>query len=950
MERKRVRHKVTCGVCNRTFDNDYRNSHNKKYHEDMLRNRKHIKYSVVGAPESPFAAMAKRSKIPDVSTENPTTSTTSDVPRPVSATSNAPPQLASTSAHRVEEHLLHSQTHGTVAAEVDLMENDQSNPLGPAPHVFHYHYDADDADADSADDESPLEDIDEQTASASSSDSEPELHDPNSNEQPARGERFPNNPAKFVNIAQNDITPEFQRRMCALGPCQPKASDLVNGYPRKQMNKSLRSFHEDWYMHEMPNGKTISRSWLEYSPDADAMFCFPCRVFNNSKKGKTEMAWMRSGIDNWRKGLEKVTEHETAKTHINADIAWKIFAARDTVLHQVKEEDKRRKEKQIANNRAILKRLLDIVLFLGKQSLPLRGHDESSKSANRGNFLELVDLIAKYDPTLREHLEKAKKNATYLSPQIQNEFIEALASCVQKNIIEKVKEAGCYSLLVDETSDVANVEQVSFILRYVINGDIIESFLQFTDVSKTDTESLYNCLCDTLAHLGLSLNLLRGQGYDGAANMSGQYTGVRARVLQKNPKAPYVHCNCHCLNLVLVDACKTTSEISNFFGTVEKIYTFIEGSPKRHAIFQNFQKESGIATPYTLKRLSDTRWACHCDALRIIKATLPAVADTLDYIGQAPDFDSVVQSTAKGLLQNITKFEFTASLTVLLELLETIRAASDALQSESIALDMVFKLIDTAEKNIAQQRSEENYQKLLTEAKEVAEKAQLDVDFVEKRVRKRKRLPGEAEDEPQSAAKKFKVNVFYSSIDTCLTQLTERFGQNRKLLTSFDILTPSSLVNSEPSEDKLQNLVNIYGTTLGEILPDIDPLRISHEFEDWRDHVIDHFEDIFPNGKPEEATIVDLHKYLYNTQLCLTFPNVDKLYQIFLTIPTTTAANERSFSKLKIIKTYRRSTMSESRLSGLSILSIERELAEKIDFEETIDIFASSGPRRLDLK
>ena len=49
-------------------------------------------------------------------------------------------------------------------------------------------------------------------------------------------------------------------------------------------------------------------------------------------------------------------------------------------------------------------------------------------------------------------------------------------------------------------------------------------------------------------------------------------------------------------------------------------------------------------------------------------------------------------------------------------------------------------------------------------------------------------------------------------------------------------------------------------------------------------------------------------------------------YIILLTIPVTVATAERSFSKLKLIKSYIRSTMSQERLNGLAILSIEKHM------------------------
>ncbi|KAJ8042704.1 Zinc finger MYM-type protein 1 [Holothuria leucospilota] len=89
----------------------------------------------------------------------------------------------------------------------------------------------------------------------------------------------------------------------------------------------------------------------------------------------------------------------------------------------------------------------------------------------------------------------------------------------------------------DETSDRSHVEQVSIILRYTFEGEVMESFLKFQNVDRTDGRSLYLCLRVTLRELGLNIQQLRGQGYDGASNMSGRYSGLKARVLKENPRA-----------------------------------------------------------------------------------------------------------------------------------------------------------------------------------------------------------------------------------------------------------------------------------------------------------------------------------------------------------------------------------------------------------------------------
>ncbi|KAF5814012.1 putative HAT dimerization domain-containing protein [Helianthus annuus] len=68
--------------------------------------------------------------------------------------------------------------------------------------------------------------------------------------------------------------------------------------------------------------------------------------------------------------------------------------------------------------------------------------------------------------------------------------------------------------------------------------------------------------------------------------------------------------------------------------------------------------------------------------------------------------------------------------------------------------------------------------------------------------------------------------------------------------------------------------------------------------------------------------------------------------KLLLTIPVTVASAERSFSKLKLLKTYLRSTMSQERLNGLATISIESEILDTMDYKELIESFASKNARR----
>lgn len=203
----------------------------------------------------------------------------------------------------------------------------------------------------------------------------------------------------------------------------------------------------------------------------------------------------------------------------------------------------------------VLSRLIAITLFLARQGMSFRGDDETSSSQNRGNFLELVELFSKNDSVIKLHLDAVKENqrtqkrplVSLLSNRTQNDLIKALAISVKRVIREEIQESKIFSILLDETTDVSHTEQVSFVVRYVHNMKIKERFIQVCNVHSTSRDALENLVMALLEENDLKIEDIRGQGYDGAANMSGHYKGLQSRILKQNPKALYVHCQAHCL-------------------------------------------------------------------------------------------------------------------------------------------------------------------------------------------------------------------------------------------------------------------------------------------------------------------------------------------------------------------------------------------------------------------
>ena len=87
-----------------------------------------------------------------------------------------------------------------------------------------------------------------------------------------------------------------------------------------------------------------------------------------------------------------------------------------------------------------------------------------------------------------------------------------------------------------------------------------------------------------------------------------------------------------------------------------------------------------------------------------------------------------------------------------------------------------------------------------------------------------------------------------------------------------------------------------------------------------------------------------------NASLATTYPDVCTAYMMHMTVPVIVVTAERSFSKLKLIKTFLRSSMSQERLSSLVLLSIENEQAKNLDFRKVIQQFAIAKAKRKNFK
>ena len=189
---------------------------------------------------------------------------------------------------------------------------------------------------------------------------------------------------------------------------------------------------------------------------------------------------------------------------------------------------------------------INCIRYLTYQACALRGHDEGPQSKNRGNFLELIKLISKYNKNVDEVvLENAPGNAKYTSHHVQKEILHVLATRVRSTIREEIGDSKFY-IIVDEARDESKREQMALILRFVDNeGCLKERFFDIVHVEDTSALTLKNEISAVLARHNLNIQNIYGQGYDGASNMRGEWNGLQALFLNYCPYAYYVHCMAH---------------------------------------------------------------------------------------------------------------------------------------------------------------------------------------------------------------------------------------------------------------------------------------------------------------------------------------------------------------------------------------------------------------------
>uniref|UniRef100_G1L1Y8 Zinc finger MYM-type containing 1 n=3 Tax=Ailuropoda melanoleuca TaxID=9646 RepID=G1L1Y8_AILME len=704
-------------------------------------------------------------------------------------------------------------------------------------------------------------------------------------------------------VSSQDATYNMKSTKVSDGLCHPKFTSRV----QKVKDKS----------------QSIKKSWcsnfqhLKNSIKKDVTFCYSCQLFCQKNFSCGRESFAAQGISSWKKTLEKFRKHEKSEMHLKSLQFWREYQFSDEAVN----DNLSIHSKQIEGNKKYLKLIIENILFLGKQCLPLRGNDQSISSVNKGNFLELLEIRAKDKGEEVFRLTNSQVDF-YNSTQIQNDIIEIIKTEMLQDIVNEINVSSAFSIICDETTDSATKEQLSICVRYPqkMSKSILikERFLGFIDTEEMTGTNLHRTIKTYLQQVGVDLNKICGQSYDSTTNLRGKFNKIATEFKKEEPRALYIHCYAHFLDLAVIRFCKEVKELRSALNSLDSLFSTIHMSREMSANFQNICKLSQNKT--CKKHISPSCWTVHNHILLSVIEGLPEIIETLEIVSNHSSNTSLGDELSD-LLILVSKFEFIFCLKFLYRVLSVTGILSKELESETIDIFSLSSKIEAILECLSSERNDAYFKTIWDGAEEICQKItskgfEVERPSFQKRRKIQKTVDLGNSDSmffPTSTEEQYKINIYYQGLDTILNNLKLCFSE-------FDYCKMRQISEllfkwNEPLNETTAKHVQEFYKLDADIIPE---LRFYRQYAKLN-FVIDY----------DRINFINLGCLFIQHGLHNNIPCISKLLYIALSWPVTSSA-ENSFSTLPRLKTYLCHTMGQEKLSGLALMAVEQELVNKL--------------------
>ena len=683
--------------------------------------------------------------------------------------------------------------------------------------------------------------------------------------------------------------------------------------------------------------------------------------------------------------------HQESKSHMTCHASYKLLGNVDvaSALDEARQREILRHNENASRYSKMMKHHIDVAVYLSAQGLAFRGHSEDKFSPNRGNFIELMDLLGNYSQELRVFLDKER--ISYTSHDPQNELIKCIFQEVQNEIRNRVSASRCLSVMMDDTSDLSNTEQSAVSVRLIHDGNVEEHLLGLTHASDDQSaDGLTKIMIKILGSYNVTPETgkrkLIGQSYDGAATMSGELNGVQKRMRDYFPLAYYNHCVAHRMSLCASQSSMKIPEVAKFFGILDKLITFFRSSPKRTRYLG-----------YNLPKPGDTRWLSRDTAITAIDSCYETIGTVLYQMSSNGREKVDTQTTARGLLANIQNVDFLCLLKLYRKIFEHCTPIITVMQKPTLDAVQLRSMLDDFQRFLAALSFEDIWQITLD----------ADPSFPVERARAGWR-GRETHNNGSEDAWKEKLSIVASKV--CIEfsgQISWRF-ENLKKFKWMDLIHPAKFAeNVKRPPNEIKELIREFGDLYPFAVHDINSVehnlevlynnheislllrkcanernramkqrrarhrsnKASHREESSSgDQVmeevidveeIDEFEIRESTGLEgdiahgETLSMQDLLTVIHSTDLADALPQAMVLLEVAAVTPLTSVHCERVFSRMKRVISESRSRMLQERKEHLVFLQVEhgtlRSLAKQPTFyQNVVSRFRESNQRRLE--
>ena len=624
--------------------------------------------------------------------------------------------------------------------------------------------------------------------------------------------------------------------------------------------------------------------------------------------GTAEPAFLVNGFTNWKDATRNFTKHGTCDFHRSAAAALTNRVDIGEMLSKQYATEKRA-------NREYLLKILSSVRFLARQGLPLRGDMDETNS----NFYQLLMLRGEDSdgPGLKAFLDK--KQLKYTSHEIQNEMPATMALQVLRDVAKNLQSSSYFCIMIDKTTDASNVEQVVLVFRWVDDDLAVhEEFIGLYQSDSIDAKSLVAIIRDTLLRMNLKIENCRGQCYDGASSMSGTKGGVAKLISDDEPRAVYTHCYGHALNLSVGDTVKQCRVMRSVLGTVYEISKLIKKSPKRDASFQKLKQELAPDTP-GFRVICPTRWTVRA-------ASLQSVLDNFEVLlgfwteSQEGHLDSEIEARVIGVEAQMHTFDFLFGVALGSLILRHSDNLSKSLQHEHMSAAEGQELVKLTHEVLKSLRQPEQFQLFYQRVIRHQEKLNISPPTLFRKRRAPRHLEaGSAESDGHfhTSPEDHYRQIYYEALDLVISSITARFDQPgyQVYRNVKDLILKAC--SGCPYDPELEYVCTFYKD-------DVNMLKLQAQ--------LPLLKPLITEGKTELTIGAITHQLagLSKAQQ-VAFSEVWVLFKLLLVMPATNATSERSFSALRRVKTYLRSTMTQMRLKNLMVLHVHKDKTDALD-------------------